>query len=137
MLRLAGRREPGAHPTVWLDHDRPLAFSLPGKPGLVVATEGLRRHLTPEEVDAVLDHERAHLNGRHHLLVAAADAVAAALPILPLFKRAASSIRTSGWTVCSGAAGCRTARAGCSPAGSRASPPWHYPSSPRPQRCSR
>ncbi|SMD25250.1 M56 family metallopeptidase [Lentzea albidocapillata] len=93
VLRLAGRREPGAHPTVWLDHDRPLAFSLPGKPGLVVATEGLRRHLTPEEVDAVLDHERAHLNGHHHLLVAAADAVATALPILPLFKRAASSIR--------------------------------------------
>lgn len=93
VLRLAGRREPGAHPTVWLDHDRPLAFSLAGKPGVVVATEGLRRHLTPGEVDAVLDHERAHLDGRHHLLVAAADAVAAALPVLPLFRRAASTVR--------------------------------------------
>jgi Zn-dependent protease with chaperone function len=93
VLRLAGRREPGAHPTVWLDHDRPLAFSLAGKPGIVVATEGLHRHLNPDEVDAVLDHERAHLDGRHHLLLAAADAVAAALPILPLFKRAANAIR--------------------------------------------
>lgn len=93
VLRLAGRREAGAHPTVWLDHERPLAFSLAGKPGIVVATEGLHRHLSPSEVDAVLDHERAHLDGRHHLLVAAADAVAAALPVLPLFTRAASTIR--------------------------------------------
>ncbi|MEV6715214.1 M56 family metallopeptidase [Lentzea sp. NPDC051208] len=93
VLRLAGRREAGAHPTVWLDHDRPLAFSLAGRPGVVVATEGLHRHLTPSQVDAVLDHERAHLAGRHHLLVAAADAVAATLPVLPLFKRAATTIR--------------------------------------------
>ncbi|MEV6235736.1 M56 family metallopeptidase [Lentzea sp. NPDC051838] len=93
VLRLAGRREAGSHPTMWLDHDRPLAFSLAGKPGVVVATEGLHRHLTPSEVGAVLDHERAHLDGRHHLLVAAADAVAATLPILPLFKRAATAIR--------------------------------------------
>ena len=93
VLRLAGRREAGANPTVWLDHDRPLAFSLAGKPGIVVATEGLHRHLTPSEVDAVLDHERAHLAGRHHLLVAVADAAAAALPILPLFKHAANAIR--------------------------------------------
>lgn len=93
VLRLAGRREAGAHPTVWLDHDRPLAFSLAGKPGVVVATEGLHRHLTPRQVDAVLDHERAHLDGRHHLLVVAADAVATALPVLPLFKRAATTTR--------------------------------------------
>lgn len=93
VLRIAGRREAGAHPTVWLDHDRPLAFSLAGRPGIVVATEGLHRHLTPSQVDAVLDHERAHLDGRHHLLVAAADAVAATLPVLPLFTRAATTIR--------------------------------------------
>jgi Zn-dependent protease with chaperone function len=93
VLRLAGRREAGTHPTVWLDHDRPLAFSLAGKPGVVVATEGLHRHLTPSQVDAVLDHERAHLDGRHHLLVAAADAIAATLPVLPLFKRAATTTR--------------------------------------------
>ncbi|SDO58424.1 M56 family metallopeptidase [Lentzea jiangxiensis] len=93
VLRLAGRREAGAPPTVWLDHERPLAFSLASKPGVVVATEGLHLHLTPSEVDAVLDHERAHLNGHHHLLVAAADAVATALPVLPLFKRAGGTIR--------------------------------------------
>jgi Zn-dependent protease with chaperone function len=90
---LAGRREVGPPTTIWLDHDRPLAFSLAGTPGVVVATEGLRRHLTPAQVDAVLGHERAHLDGRHHRLVAAADAIADTLPFLPLFKHAATAIR--------------------------------------------
>jgi Zn-dependent protease with chaperone function len=93
VLRVASRHEPGPPPTMWLDHDRPLAFSLAGKPGVVVATEGLRRDLRPAQVDAVLDHERAHLDGGHHRLVAVADAIAATLPFLPLFKHAATAIR--------------------------------------------
>ncbi|WP_285741109.1 M56 family metallopeptidase [Lentzea sp. NBRC 105346] len=93
VLRVAGRREAGAHTTLWLEHDHPFAFSLAGKPGVVVATEGLRRHLTPAQVDAVLAHEHAHLDGRHHQLITIADAVAATLPFLPLFKRAAAAIR--------------------------------------------
>lgn len=93
VLRIAARREAGPHPTLWLEHDRPLAFSLAGKPGVVVATDGLHRHLTPAQVEAVLTHERAHLEGRHHLLVTIGDVVAATLPFLPLFKRAASAVR--------------------------------------------
>jgi Zn-dependent protease with chaperone function len=93
VLRVAGRRETGRHPTMWLDHDSPLAFSLAGRPGVVVATEGLRRHLTSAQVDAVLTHERAHLDGRHHQLVAVAEVVAATLPFLPLFTRAATAVR--------------------------------------------
>lgn len=90
VLRVAGRREEGAHVTVWLEHDSPLAFSMPG---VVVATEGLRRHLSPEQVQAVLTHEQAHLNGRHHLLVAFGDLVGATLPFLPLFRRTAAALR--------------------------------------------
>ena len=93
VLRLAGRREVGSHVTVWLDHDSPLAFSMAGRPGLVVATEGLHRHLSPDQVQAVLTHERAHLRGRHHLLVACGDLVGATLPFLPLFKRTATALR--------------------------------------------
>ncbi|KOX23252.1 hypothetical protein ADK67_21945 [Saccharothrix sp. NRRL B-16348] len=93
MLRVAAHREPGSPATLWLDHDEPLAFSLAGTPGVVVATEGLHRRLTREQVDAVLAHERAHLRGRHHLLVAAGDAVATALPFLPLFRRAPAVVR--------------------------------------------
>jgi Zn-dependent protease with chaperone function len=93
VLRIAARREAGTHPTLWLEHDRPLAFSLAGRPGVVVATDGLRRHLTPAQVEAVLTHERAHLEGRHHLLVTIGDVVAATLPFLPLFKQAAIAVR--------------------------------------------
>jgi Zn-dependent protease with chaperone function len=93
VLRVAARREPGSPATLWLDHDEPLAFSLAGTPGVVVATEGLHRRLTLDQVEAVLAHERAHLTGRHHLLVAAGDALATVLPFLPLFRRAPGVVR--------------------------------------------
>jgi hypothetical protein len=41
-LRLAGRADGN---TLWLAHDRPLAFSLGGTHGVIVATGGLARHL--------------------------------------------------------------------------------------------
>ncbi|MEV8435909.1 M56 family metallopeptidase [Actinosynnema sp. NPDC051121] len=93
VLRVAARREAGSPPTLWLDHDEPLAFSLAGTPGVVVATEGLLRRLTHEQVDAVIAHERAHLRGRHHLLVAAGDALSTVLPFLPLFRRTPAVVR--------------------------------------------
>ncbi len=92
-LRVAARRDPGSPSTLWLDHDEPLAFSLAGTPGVVVATEGLNRRLTDEQVDAVLAHERAHLDGKHHLLVAAGDALSTVLPFLPLFRRTPGVVR--------------------------------------------
>jgi Zn-dependent protease with chaperone function len=93
VLRLAARLEPGSPTMLWLDHEEPLAFSLAGWPGVVVATEGLARRLAGEQVDAVLVHERAHLRGRHHLLITAADAVSALLPFLPLFRQAPTAVR--------------------------------------------
>lgn len=91
VLRLAGRWEPPD--TLWLAHDRPLAFSLAGRRRIVVATDGLTRHLGAPAAAAVLAHERAHLRGRHHLLVATAEALRAALPFVPLFGRAPAAIR--------------------------------------------
>jgi Zn-dependent protease with chaperone function len=93
VLRITARREPDSPGTLWLDHDEPMAFSLAGTPGVVVATEGLNRRLTHEQVEAVLAHERAHLDGRHHLLVAAGDALSTMLPFLPLFRRAPAVVR--------------------------------------------
>jgi Zn-dependent protease with chaperone function len=97
VLRLAGRSvneepTPAGPPTLWLEHDRPLAFSLPGRGGLVVATEGLAERLAPVEVAAVLEHERAHMRGRHHLLLATAEAIAWALPMLPLLRQARAAL---------------------------------------------
>jgi Zn-dependent protease with chaperone function len=93
VLRIAGRHEPGPPSTLWLEHDEPLAFSLAGRPGVVVATDGLADRLTSAQLDAVLTHERAHLAGRHHLVVAAGDAVATVLPFLPLFRRTPAAVR--------------------------------------------
>ncbi|MFD1150619.1 M56 family metallopeptidase, partial [Saccharothrix hoggarensis] len=93
VLRPAARSEPGRPTTLWLDHEEPMAFSLAGYPGVVVATEGLHRTLAGAQVDAVLVHERAHLSGRHHLVVTAADALSAMLPFLPLFRRTPAAVR--------------------------------------------
>lgn len=92
-LRIAARSDGGAPATLWLAHDRPLAFSMGGRRGVIVATEGLSRHLGSDAVDAVLAHERAHLAGRHHQLVALADAFRAALPFLSLFRQAPEALR--------------------------------------------
>lgn len=92
-LRLAGRSDGGSPATVWLPHERPLAFSVGGRRGVIVATEGLHRHLGGESVAAVLAHERAHLRGRHHQLLAVADALRAAFPIVPLFQQAPVALR--------------------------------------------
>jgi beta-lactamase regulating signal transducer with metallopeptidase domain len=89
VLRLAGR----GTDVLWLAHDRPMAFSMAGRPAVVVATDGLTRHLGADAVAAVLAHERAHLAGRHHLLVAAAEALRATLPFVPLFREAPQAIR--------------------------------------------
>jgi beta-lactamase regulating signal transducer with metallopeptidase domain len=93
VLRVVARREACSPTTLWLDNDQPLAFSLAGRPGAVVATDGLARRLDGAEVAAVLAHERAHLRGRHHQLIAVVDALAAALPFLPLFRQAPVAVR--------------------------------------------
>ncbi|HEX6359897.1 M56 family metallopeptidase [Actinophytocola sp.] len=93
VLRLVARPAKDPSGILWLAHDEPLAFSMAGRPGTVVATEGLARHLDPGAVAAVLAHERAHLDGRHHLLVAIADAVRATFPFVPLFRQAPRAIR--------------------------------------------
>ena len=55
---------------------------LPGRPGRVVVTAGMLRGLDPDECEVLLAHERAHLSGRHHLLVVCADLAACLHPAL-------------------------------------------------------
>ncbi|MFF0095127.1 M48 family metalloprotease [Streptomyces canus] len=59
-----------------VDDTHPDAYALPGgrrSPSLVVVTTGMLRALTPDEREVLLAHERAHLAGRHHLFLAAAQ----------------------------------------------------------------
>ncbi|TCP50006.1 peptidase M48-like protein [Tamaricihabitans halophyticus] len=75
----------------WLADDLPVAYSVGGRPGQVIATAGLTR-LPPDERAAILAHEYAHLRGRHHLLVLAARAMAVALPFVPFCRQAPAAI---------------------------------------------
>lgn len=61
---------------------RPDAFALPGRPGRIVVTAGMLRALDGAEREALFAHERAHLTGRHHLFLAAAELAAVCHPLL-------------------------------------------------------
>lgn len=58
----------------------PLAYCVPGRPGRVVVTDATLDLLTAQEVEAVVAHERAHLNARHDLVVEAFTALHTAFP---------------------------------------------------------
>lgn len=60
----------------------PYAYALPGRPGRIVVTTGMLRALDPAEREALFAHERAHLRGRHHLFLAAAELAAHLHPSL-------------------------------------------------------
>ncbi len=79
--RVARRCRDGGELTVLVD-DRPLAHALPGRPGRIVVSTSMLAVLTPAERRALLAHERAHLDRRHHLFVAVIDVLAAANPLL-------------------------------------------------------
>ncbi|MGW7613173.1 M56 family metallopeptidase [Streptomyces sp. NPDC054766] len=59
-----------------VDDVRAQAYALGGtrrKESRIVVTTGMLRALTPPEREALLAHERAHLTGRHHVFLAAAQ----------------------------------------------------------------
>lgn len=81
-LRLVARRDPRFEALV-VDHPAAAAYCLPGRSHTIVLTSTAVASLTDSELVAVLTHERAHLRGRHHLVLALAAAFARALPFLP------------------------------------------------------
>ena len=90
--RITGRRLPGAGAAVVLDAAQPAAYCVPGRPAAIVLTSAALAVLDPGQLDAVLAHERAHLAGRHHLLIALTRALAATFPGVPLFTRAPAEV---------------------------------------------
>lgn len=75
-----------------LDHGTPVAYCLPGRGGRVVLTSGALDALKDEEIAAVLAHERAHLDARHHLVLAVSAAMARAFPRVPVFRDAQAAL---------------------------------------------
>ncbi|WP_055702253.1 MULTISPECIES: M48 family metalloprotease [Streptomyces] len=75
-------RRPTAGDLCVIDSPHPDAYALPGRPHRVVVTTGMLRSLDAAERDALLAHERAHNQGRHHYILAAAELAAHCHPAL-------------------------------------------------------
>src|SRR5699024_9033090 len=71
---------------------RLLAFSLPRRYGGVVLSQDLCAELEPDELTAVLEHERAHVVQGHHAVMAVVETVVSPLRFVPLFAEIADSI---------------------------------------------
>jgi Zn-dependent protease with chaperone function len=81
--------------TMVLNLDSPVAYCLPGGArSVTVLSDGLLAALEPAELRAVLIHENAHLNQRHHLLLWAFAAWRQALPWLPTTRLAQEAVNS-------------------------------------------
>lgn len=90
-LAAAGRPDQALNAVI-LDDDAPAVYCLPrGRRRVVISTGALSR-LGPGQMQAVLAHERAHLRGHHHLILAVAAALARAFTAVPLLARAAAEL---------------------------------------------
>ena len=89
-LALVGRRGPLPGMVVLVD-DHPAVYCLPGR-GRIVVTTGALDRLDTQQLQAVLAHERAHLAGRHHLVIMLARVLPGALPGIRFLAIAAAQI---------------------------------------------
>jgi Zn-dependent protease with chaperone function len=92
VARITGRKLPGEDRAVVLDAAQPVAYCLPGRPATIVVSSAALALLDPAQLAAVLAHERAHLAGRHHVLIALTRGLAAVFPAVPLFARGAEHV---------------------------------------------
>ena len=77
-----------AEPIEMVAHDRPFAFTLPGRAGHIIFSSGLTDFLNDDELAVVLAHERTHARHRHdRYLVIAKLGVAIAPMLRPLASR--------------------------------------------------
>lgn len=91
MARVVGRRVAGLDAVV-LDAPERVAYCVAGRPHTIVVTSAALDALDEDHLAAVLAHERAHLTGRHHLLLAATRGLATSLPRVGLFTSAAAEV---------------------------------------------
>jgi Zn-dependent protease with chaperone function len=84
--------EPEPDGALLLPAEVPVAYCVPGGGGRIVLTTAADRALSPEERVAVVAHERAHLRGRHDLVLLGANVAAAAAPWIPFFRHAQRSL---------------------------------------------
>jgi Zn-dependent protease with chaperone function len=89
--------EAAGHPdrplgAVIVNLDAPMAYCMPGRCRRIVVSTGALAMLGPEQLRAVLAHERAHLRARHHAALALASGLARAFPRVPLLAQARAQL---------------------------------------------
>ncbi|MDO3648082.1 M56 family metallopeptidase [Nocardia mangyaensis] len=94
LVEIVGRVDVAGAKLVRLEHPVPLAYSVAGRGGYVVVTDGLERCLDDAQWRAVLAHERAHLRGFHHHILGACQVLARAFSWIPLFAAAPAAVAT-------------------------------------------
>jgi Zn-dependent protease with chaperone function len=93
LLLLLSAPMPEAPRTRLLDAAAPIAYCLPGTPrSLTVLSAGLLDLLSPQEVQGVVEHERAHLQQHHALVLVAFRSWRIALPWFPVASRAQHAV---------------------------------------------
>lgn len=92
LLRLLSSPLPDEPATRIIDHPAPAAYCLPGARSVTVLSEGMIELLSPDELEAVIAHERAHLRQKHHLLLDAFRSWKRALPWFPIATRAQDAV---------------------------------------------
>jgi Zn-dependent protease with chaperone function len=80
LIDLVGTECEGLPGAVILDHPLATAFGLPGLKGRIVVSRGAIDTLSPDELQAVLAHERAHLHAHHDLVLFPFRSLASSLP---------------------------------------------------------
>jgi hypothetical protein len=63
-----------------LQHPTPTAYCIPGRQSRVVLSQGVLDALPPDQLEAVVAHEEAHLRGRHDLLLEFFSVVHSSVP---------------------------------------------------------
>lgn len=86
-VNLIARRHEGCDALV-VDDAAAAAYCLPGHRQQVVLTTGALAALDGDQLTAVLAHERAHLRGRHDLVLATSAALQRAFPQVPALRDA-------------------------------------------------
>ncbi len=90
-LALIGHQAPDLDALI-VDHDSPAVYCLPGRDRKIVLTSAAVSALTADQLQAVLAHERAHLRGRHHLVLAGAQGMQRAFPFAVCFRHARRNV---------------------------------------------
>jgi Zn-dependent protease with chaperone function len=92
MVRLVETHPPEPADVCLIAYDLPLVYCLARRHRPIVMTTGTLSHLDTAQLEAVLEHERAHLRHRHHFLLGAVDTLHAALPWPPVVRLAAKAL---------------------------------------------